>query len=336
MDISRCVLTIFAGRTRQANVAFHTILTVDTLDGDTIFAIFTFDGNAILAINADAGLAISPIDTHMAILSIFTVFASTTDVQVIAELQIINLLPIVACLLSNLEVAFRIRIFCCWCNCTAIDGNFRMMLIDVFNLIVHLGEFRIDVRLYLMKLVFRSSTAADIRTIILPGLVVQVSDILASLISAGSIAILIINGQAVVTSFDVANLDTIVAASNNLPLRAIDSDLVVTCAGRNSTIGATNGNFLIAISGIAKGNILGQIDGVFFTANRIRTFCDSDILRTSFYRRILTSQSLDRFQLSYVDSIRISEACNYPSNLASNPFCVITVTDITHRYGPIR
>ena len=43
-----------------------------------------------------------------------------------------------------------------------------------------------------------------------------------------------------------------------------------------------------------------------------------------------------RFQLSYVNGICISGACSYPSNLAGNPFCGITVTDITHRYGPIR
>ena len=43
-----------------------------------------------------------------------------------------------------------------------------------------------------------------------------------------------------------------------------------------------------------------------------------------------------RFQLSYIDGIRIVEACSYPSNLAGNPFGVITVTDITYRYGPIR
>ena len=42
-----------------------------------------------------------------------------------------------------------------------------------------------------------------------------------------------------------------------------------------------------------------------------------------------------RFQLSYVNGIRIVGACSYPSNLAGNPFCVITVTDITYRYGPI-
>ena len=42
-----------------------------------------------------------------------------------------------------------------------------------------------------------------------------------------------------------------------------------------------------------------------------------------------------RFQLSYVNGICISGACSYPSNLAGNPFCVITVTDITYRYGPI-
>ena len=41
-------------------------------------------------------------------------------------------------------------------------------------------------------------------------------------------------------------------------------------------------------------------------------------------------------QLCHVDSIVVFTTCSYPSNLAGNPFCVITVTDITYRYSPIR
>ncbi|CDF04673.1 unknown [Megasphaera elsdenii CAG:570] len=304
MDISRCVLTIFAGRTRQANVAFRTILTVDTLDGDTIFAIFTFDGNAILAINADAGLAISPIDTHMAILSIFTVFASTTDVQVIAELQIINLLAIRTRLLSNLKVAicvgavrFRSR--------TAIDGDFRMMLVDLIDLRVHISNLLVDIRLNLMELILCSSTAADIGTIILPGLVVQVGDILASLVGlARSLAILIIDGQAAIAIFDVANLDAIVAASDNLALRAIDSDLVVACTGRNRAIGAADSNCLVTLSGIAKSDILGQVNCVLLAAIRICSWRNRNVARrTSFHCRMLFGQILDVIKLAAIDSI---------------------------------
>ena len=51
--------------------------------------------------------------------------------------------------------------------------------------------------------------------------------------------------------------------------------------------------------------------------------------------RSATNTSNSRFQLSYVNGIRIVGACSYPCNLAGNPLCVIIVTDITYRYGPI-
>ena len=42
------------------------------------------------------------------------------------------------------------------------------------------------------------------------------------------------------------------------------------------------------------------------------------------------------FQLCNVNSICISGAGSYPSDLASNPLCTIITTDITYRYSPIR
>ena len=206
VDIGRGILTISTFRSCQANVAFRTILAIDTLDGDAILAILTFDGNAILAVNADTGLTISTIDAHMAVLTIFTVFANTTDVQVIAELQIINLLAIRTRLLSNLKVAIRVGAVR-FRSRTAIDSDFRMMLIDTFNLRIYIIKLLIDIGLYLMELVFCSSTAADIRTIRIPGLVIQVSDKLAAIgFLIRSLTVLIIDGQAAVTLCNLANL----------------------------------------------------------------------------------------------------------------------------------
>ena len=120
-----------------------------------------------------------------------------------------------------------------------------MVLVHVVNLRVHISNLLVDIRLNLMELVFCSSTAADIRTIFIPGLVVQVGAILASLVSAFSgIAILIIDGQAAVTLCNLANLDALVTTGDNLALQAIDSDLVVAVAGRDFCIITIDGNLL--------------------------------------------------------------------------------------------
>lgn len=104
-------------------------------------------------------------------------------------------------------------------------------------------NFRIETGFQLMELVLRSSTATDVGAI--PSLVVQVGDILASLVSAFSgIAILIIDGQAAVTLCNLANLDALVTTGDNLALQAIDSDLVVAVAGRDFCIITTDGNLL--------------------------------------------------------------------------------------------
>ena len=60
-----------------------------------------------------------------------------------------------------------------------------------------------------------------------------------------------------------------------------------------------------------------------------------DAIATRSRSATIINTSNSRFQLSYVNGIRIVGACSYPSNLAGNPFFVITVTDITYRYGTI-
>ena len=68
-----------------------------------------------------------------------------------------------------------------------------------------------------MELILRCSTSTDIRAIFVPCFVIQIGNILTSIISfAGSIPILIKNGQAAVVFSDIANFNSGITTNNDL------------------------------------------------------------------------------------------------------------------------
>lgn len=121
------------------------------------------------------------LDRYVAVLTSLASVALLADLELVVELQVIDLLPILASRLIQLEIAIRVGAVR-FRRRAAIDGDFRMMLVDLIDLRVYISNLLVDIRLDLMELILCSSTAADIGTILVPGLVVQIGDILASLV----------------------------------------------------------------------------------------------------------------------------------------------------------
>ena len=121
---------IFAVETDMAFGTIDTVFPSNAFDGNAIFAVFTRNGNPVFAVNADTGLAISTIDAHMAILARGAVFPGTADVQVVIELEVVDFLSVIPCLLGNLEIAFRIGTFSSR-SCFTSNRNFRMVFVNI-------------------------------------------------------------------------------------------------------------------------------------------------------------------------------------------------------------
>ena len=122
--------TIFAIEADMTFGAIDTVFTIDAFDGNAIFAVLALNGNAVFTVNGYTGVTIGPIDAHMAILARSTVLAGTADVQVIAELEIIDLLPILPRRLGNLEITFCIGAFSSR-SCFTSNRNFRMVFVNI-------------------------------------------------------------------------------------------------------------------------------------------------------------------------------------------------------------
>ena len=122
-DIRHAVFAI------QADMAFGSIdaiFAVDAFDGDTIVPIFAFDGDAILAVNADTRFTISTVDADMAILAVFA-----TNAQLIAQFQVIRLLPIVV---RDFQLQVFTGIVCRPGSCSAFYGDLGMLGLYLFQL----------------------------------------------------------------------------------------------------------------------------------------------------------------------------------------------------------
>ena len=141
----------------ETDMAFGTIDAIHAIfagNGDTAVAIRTFNGNTILAVKGYAGIPVLSLNVHMAIAAILAVLAGTANGEIVAELEIINLLPVSPRRLGNLKVAVRIGTIAGRSR-AAIDGDFRMMFVNV-------TDCRIDIRLDRMQLVFRGCPAGYI------------------------------------------------------------------------------------------------------------------------------------------------------------------------------
>ena len=142
---------VFAVETDMAFRAINTIHAIFAGNGDTAIAIRTFDGDTILAVQGYTRSPIGPLDVHMAIAAILAVLAGAADGEIVAELEIINLLPVSPRRLGNLKVAVCIGAIASRSRAT-IDRDFCMMFVNI-------TDCRIDIRLDRMQLVFRGCPA---------------------------------------------------------------------------------------------------------------------------------------------------------------------------------
>ena len=128
----------------------------------------------------------------------------------------------------------------------------------------------------------------------------------------GVIAIFRGDGHAIIVDGGIAHLDRALVAQVDVLVQAQIIVRCAICCLRQSQVAALNSSLIF----------------------RHTLFADGDGTMVAIASAAGISNSL--FQLCNVNSICISGAGGYPSDLASNPLCTITTTDITYRYSPIR